>query len=182
MNYAFVDRDGQLGQTHEFTGQVPVISAAKGRWIPDTPPVYNTLTHNLQIPSPIPPDAEEVPYTIIPKPINEVREYRIKYLEDDRMLAQARDIVVLGASYPAKPEDRELITNLSLTVHRGDPLPTQTIKRVDGQDVTITMELLEALEAAMSAQVLEAWAHYNDLLSIVNAPDATVESVYNVVW
>lgn len=64
MKYSLVKPDGTVGRSHDFAGPPPILSASKGRWIPDNPPVFDPDTQKLKVNEPISPAALEVPYQV----------------------------------------------------------------------------------------------------------------------
>lgn len=72
MKHTLVRPDGTTGQSHDFDGPPPLISPNKGRWLPDNPPAYDSLVSTLQVMTPIAADATEIPYTIVPRPAEQI--------------------------------------------------------------------------------------------------------------
>ncbi|MEQ1663163.1 MAG: hypothetical protein ABL877_10765 [Thiobacillus sp.] len=72
MKHTLVRPDGTTGQSHDFDGMPPLISPNKGRWLPDNPPAFDTLTSTLQVVTPIAADATEIPYAIVPRPAQQI--------------------------------------------------------------------------------------------------------------
>ncbi|MDP3124615.1 MAG: hypothetical protein Q8M84_03180 [Thiobacillus sp.] len=72
MKYTLVKPDGTIGQSHDFDAAPPLISPNKGRWLPDNPPAYDPLVTTLQVVTPIAADATEIPYTVAPRPAEQI--------------------------------------------------------------------------------------------------------------
>lgn len=72
MKYTLVKPDGTTAQSHDFDGPPPLISPNKGRWLPDNPPAYDSLTSTLQVMTPIAANATEIPYTVVPRPADQI--------------------------------------------------------------------------------------------------------------
>ncbi len=72
MKHTLVKPDGTTAQSHDFDGTPPLISPNKGRWLPDNPPAYDSLVSTLQVVTPIAADATEIPYTVVPRPADQI--------------------------------------------------------------------------------------------------------------
>lgn len=72
MKYTLVKPDGTPAQSHNFDGPAPLIAPNKGRWLPDNPPAYDSLVATLQVVTPIAPIATEIPYTVVPRPAEQI--------------------------------------------------------------------------------------------------------------
>lgn len=72
MKHTLVKPDGTTAQSHDFDGQPPLISPNKGRWLPDSPPAFDPLVSTLQVVTPIAPEATEIPYTVVPRPAEQI--------------------------------------------------------------------------------------------------------------
>lgn len=72
MRHTLVKPDGTTAQSHDFDGAPPLIAPNKGRWLPDNPPAFDPLVSTLQVVTPIAPGATEIPYTVVPRPAEQI--------------------------------------------------------------------------------------------------------------
>ena len=182
MKYSLVKPNGSIVRTIEFDSQPAQPIAAKGRWLPDTPPMFNPITHTATAIEPVPANATEIGYTVTSRPLAQVRTHKKKELAVARDAALVADVVIGTRTWPA---DDLFIGRLNALISRASRAKPAVAKLrgVDGPAInTPTLAQLEAIEDAIFAQHEAVWAQYWARIDVVNDANATVDSVFAVVW
>lgn len=181
MKYTLVKPDGTTAQSHDFDGPPPLIAPNKGRWLPDIPPAYNPATHTLQVVAPVPADAVAIAYTVMPRPLNQVRAAKRAELKAARDAAILADVTIGTRTWPSDEEFKRKLGNIILRVSRGKPAPAK-LRGTSGPAInTPTLAQLDAIDDAIAAQEDAAWDRYWLLIDAMQAaPD--VVTVNAIIW
>lgn len=182
MLYTLVTPDGLPMDSRHFSDEPPTLSHLKGRWIKNIPPTYNSSIQQASIVVPIPPTAVEVPYVVEYKDIQTLQVYMLGYLEDDKRIAESRDVIVNNLRFAADDEARQLISQMFTHFQSTNELIQPTIITKGGTTVDLTAELLTSLYEQTHNQELVAQARLDELVDIILADDATPELICSVTW
>lgn len=102
MLYSFVDSQGNIvGQPKEFDTP-PVLSAAKGRWLPDVVPPYNRSFYAVERIQPVATTATAIEYKLIPVPLDTARTVGCDIVNQKRT-----QTVVAGFTFNGKVIDSD---------------------------------------------------------------------------
>lgn len=118
MKHTLVRPDGTTGQSHDFD-EPPVLAATKGRWLPDSPPAYNPMTHALAVVTPVLPGATAIPYTLTLRQPADVLADKLAQLAAYRYEKETAGITVNGTQIKTDRESQGAIASSYLSLKDG---------------------------------------------------------------
>lgn len=167
MKHTLVKPDGTLGPSRDFDAAPPVLAATKGRWLPDTPPAYNPMTHTLAVATPVLPGATAVPYTLTLRQPADVFADKLAQLAALRYEKETAGITIAGATIKTDRESQATVASAYTSMKNG--LLAQVDWKAANGWVTITLAQLEPIAQAVAAHVQACFSRERELTNTLQA-------------
>lgn len=119
MRFILVKADGTTGPSRDFDAAPPVLAATKGRWLPDTPPAFDPMTHTLARVEPVLSGAMAIPYTLTLRQPSDVFADKLAQLAAYRYQKETAGITVNGTQIKTDRESQGAIASSYLSLKDG---------------------------------------------------------------
>lgn len=180
MRYSLVQY-GNIIKTANFDYAPPILAPNKGRWIPDNPPPVIEQYFYAQVSYPIPEDAAEIPYVVLDKNLNDLKQQKRSEINSLRDQEESAGFSYLGKTFDS---DMNAIKRIAIAVQAAAVAPADfTIDWTtqDGSVVTLTKTDILTMPVVMAATANALHVKARLLKELVDiAQDA--QDIQNIIW
>lgn len=153
----------------------PQLAEEKGlKWIPDSPPAFNSKKETRTQTSPVPVDAEEVPYVVSDIPLDDIKAKRKAEATAKRKAVVSAGVVVGESVVTADDTDQSKMTGAVVSLDKG--YITAPLKwKASDTFVSIDAATLDAIGEAVAQKVEAGYAREAALWTAIDACDTADE-------